>query len=292
MIRAQSLENGRLCQAQIDAYWQDGFLFPLPAIPPEEALHMRAELETVERDWLDADLPRPLNVYKRVNAHCVMPFAFRIASDPRILDIVEGILGPDILIYGVEFFIKESGTGQIVSMHQDLTYWGLGATSRMVTAWVALSPATPASGCMQFVRGSHKNPILPHQDTFDTNNLLSRGQEIQVEVAQEDRIPIEIHPGQMSLHHGLTIHGSGPNTSTDRRIAAVIRYMTPEVRQHVAERDFAVLVRGVDRIGNFIHYTPSRRLFEPSALTLHDEIRAAQVKATMRGADSFKGLYA
>ena len=94
---------------------------------------------------------------------------------PAILDVVEGILGPDILVYAAEFFVKEPRTTHVVTMHQDLTYWGLGAIDGMVTAWLALSPATPASGCMDFVRASHKNPILPHEDTFDENNLLSRG---------------------------------------------------------------------------------------------------------------------
>ena len=141
-------------------------------------------------------------------------------------------------------------------MHQDLTYWGLGAISGMVTAWIALSPSTPASGCMKFVKASHKNPILPHEDSFDANNLLSRGQEIKVDVAPADRVPIEIHPGQMSLHHGLTIHGSGPNTSGDQRIAAVVRYITPEVAQQVADKDYAMLVRSADRSGNFIKYAP------------------------------------
>jgi len=162
----------------------------------------------------------------------------------------------------------------------------------MVTAWIALSPSTPASGCMDFVRGSHRNAILPHEDTFDANNLLSRGQEVRVDVAPEDRVPIEIHPGQMSLHHGLTIHGSGPNTSDDRRIAAVVRYVTPEVAQQVADRDYAMLARGVDRTGNFINYTPPRDLFDAASLTLYEEIRRAQAQAMMTGATEAGELYA
>ena len=86
-----------------------------PALPEAEALAMRAELEAIERDWLDNGLPKPLNTYKRVNAHCVIPLAARIGQHPAILDIVEGILGPDILIYGVEFFIKEPHTEHMVA---------------------------------------------------------------------------------------------------------------------------------------------------------------------------------
>ncbi|MEM1076640.1 MAG: phytanoyl-CoA dioxygenase family protein, partial [Pseudomonadota bacterium] len=197
-----ALEDGRLSTAQTQQYWEDGYLFPIPVMPAQDAIAMRAELEALERDWLDSDLPLPLSTYKRVNAHCVMPLAHRIGSDPRILDVVEGILGPDIMIYSVEFFIKEPNTRHIVSMHQDLTYWGLGAIDGLVTAWLSLSPATPASGCMDFVQGSHKNAILEHRDTFSEDNLLSRGQEVKVDVADKDKVPIEIHPGQISLHHG------------------------------------------------------------------------------------------
>lgn len=286
------LNNGRLSETQVDDYWKDGYLFPIPVMPHEDAVALRNELESIESEWLDSHLPKPLNVYKRVNAHCVLPLAHRIGTDPRILDIVEGILGPDILIYSVEFFIKEPNTSHIVSMHQDLTYWGFGAIDGMITAWLSLSAATPASGGMNFVRGSHKNPILPHEDTFDEKNLLSRGQEINVTVAEKDKVPIEIHPGQMSLHHGLTIHGSGPNTTNDRRIAAVVRYCRPDIAQQDAERDYAIQARGADRLNNFIHFAAPTAPFTPDSLALHDEIRAAQSKILMAGTKNKQGLYA
>lgn len=292
MTHPVSLEAGRLSPQDVIQYWEDGFLFPIPVMSREEAQQLRGDLERLEAEWLDNGLPLPLNTYKRVNAHCVMPLAAKIGADPRILDVVEGILGPDILVYGVEFFIKEPNTTQIVSMHQDLTYWGLGAIDGLVTMWLALSEATMTSGCMEFALASHKNPILPHMDTFDDNNLLSRGQEVQVDVAAEDRVAIELQPGQISLHHGLTIHGSGPNTSDDRRIAAVVRFCTPEIAQQVADKDYAMLVRGADRTGNFINIAPPRATFAPEALTLYDEIRAAQAKAMMAGAQNRKGLYA
>ncbi|WP_299406064.1 phytanoyl-CoA dioxygenase family protein [uncultured Roseobacter sp.] len=286
------LTNGRLSDAQIKSYWKDGYLFPIRIMPGEDAQKLRAELEEIEDHWQDADLPLPLNTYKRVNAHCVMPMAYRIGADPRILDVVEGILGPDIMIYAVEFFIKEPNTRHKVSMHQDLTYWGLGAVDGLVTAWLSLSPATPASGCMDFVKGSHKNPILPHEDTFAEDNLLSRGQEIKVDVADADKVPIEIHPGQISLHHGLTIHGSGPNTTDDRRIAAVIRYCTPDVKQLIGDIDYAMVARGEDAAGNFTHFDPPSTLFAPEALALYEDMRTAQAKVMMAGTKAKKGLYA
>jgi len=286
MLDTLPLENGQLGDGLSKQYWEDGYLFPVQVLPEVEAAQARTELEAIERDWLDNGLPQPLNTYKRVNAHVVMPFAARLARDKRILDVVEGILGPDILVYAAEFFIKEAKTSHIVSMHQDLTYWGLGATQGLVTAWIALSPSTPASGCMDFVRGSHKNPILPHEDTFDENNLLSRGQEIRVDVDEADKVAIEIHPGQMSLHHGLTIHGSGPNASDDRRIALVVRYCTPDVAQEVGDKDYAMLARGKDDEGNFIHVPEPVTDFSPESLALYEEIRQAQAKVMMRGTSS------
>ena len=176
-------------------------------------------------------------------------------------------------------------------MHQDLTYWGLGAIDGLVTVWIALSPATPASGCMEFVRGSHKNPILPHDDSDDPNNLHSRGQEIQVEVSPADCTTIEIHPGQMSLHHGLTIHGSGPNSSEDRRIAAVIRYVRPDVVPDNGVKDFGMLVRGRNACGNILDYPPPVADFDPDALARFDDIRREQAKIKMAGAPASSGMY-
>ena len=288
------LTQGRLTQAQIDRYWQDGFLHPIRALAPEEAAAARAEIEGIEAKWLDNGLPQPLGTYKRLNSHVVMQMAARISRDARILDVVEGVLGPDIMLYSAEFFIKEPKTQHIVSMHQDLTYWGLGAIDGLVTAWLALSPASVASGCMDFVASSHKNPILPHTDTYDDNNLLSRGQEIEVDIAPEDRVPIELAPGEFSLHHGLTIHGSGPNSSDDRRIGLVFRYIRPDMAQEVgADKDYAMLVRGEDRYHNFKHVPGPTEDFDPSALALHEEIRRAQAAVMMKGAKggSTDGMY-
>ncbi|MDE0522016.1 MAG: phytanoyl-CoA dioxygenase family protein [Boseongicola sp.] len=285
------LENGRLPAEVVAQYWRDGFLFPIPVFSDDEVAAARTSLEDMERDWLDAGLPLPLNTYKRVNAQVVMPFLVDVARHPAILNVVEGILGPDILIYAAEFFIKEPRTESIVSMHQDLTYWGLGAIDGLVTAWLALSPATVESGCMGFVRGSHKQPILPHEDTFDANNLLSRGQEVKVDIADEDKTPIVLKPGEMSLHHGLTIHGSGPNGSDDRRIGCVIRYVRPDMEQIVGSSDNAMTARGVDRYGNFVHTPTPNSLFAPEALALYEEMRAEQAKVMMRDARKSTEIY-
>ncbi|SLN39138.1 phytanoyl-CoA dioxygenase family protein [Ruegeria meonggei] len=292
MSQADTMPGSVLTTDQRDRYWVDGFLTPLSVFSQDEAAGFRSELEQIERDWLAADLPLPLNTYKRVNAHLVIPLAARISLDPRVLDVVQGILGPDIMVWSAEFFIKEARTTHTVGMHQDLTYWGMGETPDQVTAWIALSPATVESGCMDFVQASHKNPILPHTDTYSETNLLSRGQEIAVEVAEQDKTHIELAPGQMSLHHGLTIHGSGPNRSDARRIGLAIRYLNPNAKQLVADRDYALLARGQDGQSNFVHVEPPRALFSEQALALYEQVRRDQSKALADGAQDSVPLYA
>ena len=291
MLKSLELDNGHLSDAQKATYWDDGYLFPLPVVSDAKAKDWTTRFEDWERTYQSADLPLPLNTYKRVNCNIVSPLIYEIASQPAILDQVEGILGPDILLFSAEYFIKEPNTKHIVSMHQDLTYWGLGAIDGLVTAWVPLSAATPQSGCMDFVRGSHKNAILPHNDTFDKNNLLSRGQEVQVDVDPKDKTAIEIHPGQMSFHHGLTVHGSGPNQSDDRRIAAVMRYVRPDVAPDGGRKDHAMTMRGKHDGRNFTELPVPTSDFSPQSLALYDYVRRQQAQVMMKGADASTDIY-
>ncbi len=286
------LVDNLLSKRYKDQYWQDGYLFPIQAVSPAQAKDWRDELEALETKWLDNGLRLPLNTYKRINAQCVMPLACDIGLNSAILDIVEGVLGPDIMLYSTEFFIKEPQTTHIVSMHQDLTYWGMGEIDGLVTAWLALSDVTTQTGCMDFVQGSHKNPILPHEDTFDENNLLSRGQEIAVDVADEDKVAVNLAPGQLSLHHGLTIHGSGPNASNDRRIGVAIRYLTPHIKKQTGGLDYAIPARGNCTQGHFKTYAAPTSNFTPDALETYDKLRDIQAAVMMSGAKVNDGIYA
>ena len=105
-----------------------------------------------------------------------------LVRDPRILDAVEDLLGPDLLCWGAQFFAKPAGDAAYVSWHQDATYWGLSSPD-VVTAWVALTPSVHESGCMQVVPGTHHAQVQ-HEDRFDDANLLSRGQEIAAACGQ------------------------------------------------------------------------------------------------------------
>ena len=122
----------------VEQYRRDGFLCPVDVLTPAEAAEARAAVEALEAGHAARGLPRPINQYHRVNAHIVSEGARAAALDPRILDPVESLLGPDLMVWGVEYFIKEAHTTKIVSWHQDLTYWGMDGTDHEVTAWLAL----------------------------------------------------------------------------------------------------------------------------------------------------------
>ncbi len=243
-VDQKPLSSAKLISEQ---YARDGYVFPIDAFPFDQAGYYRRKLEELEAR---GEGHRLGNKGQLNFAHVLFRFAYEIVTSAAVLDPVEAVLGPDILLWGSTFFIKEPQTPSYVSWHQDLRYWGL-EDSAEVSAWLAISPVTEANGCMRFVPGSHKLDILPHNDSFDDANFLTRGQEAQFDEAAAEKVLVELAPGQMSLHHGKLLHASGPNVSDDRRIGFTMNFIRPSARQVVASKDFAMLVRGEDRYGNF-----------------------------------------
>jgi ectoine hydroxylase-related dioxygenase (phytanoyl-CoA dioxygenase family) len=276
---------------QLARYREDGFLFPLDLLDSHQTGQALDQLQQVESGFDPTNLTKKVSQYLRINAHVLFPFVYNIARLATMLDKVERILGPNILIYSAELFIKEPQTPKIVSWHQDLTYWGLGETDDELTAWVALSEVNVESGCMRFLPGSHKQAIQPHQDSFHEDNLLSRGQEIAVDVDEKDTVKVELKPGQVSFHHGRMFHASGPNQSNNRRIGVAIRYVTPEVKQQFGERDYVMMARGIDSSGNWIHLTPPSNNFDAGNMAIYEHFRQQQMKVIMRDAKQQTDLY-
>jgi len=227
-------------------YERDGFAFPIRVMDEGQARAYRDELEKIEAAVRDnAEKSKAVRTYCNLS----MPFVDEVSRNPAVIEPVAEILGEDILVFGCSFFTKEANSTSYVSWHQDLHYWGLD-NEEEVTAWVALSPSTVASGCMRFVAGSH-NAILDHRDTFAEQNLLTRGQEIAVEVDESDAVDVILASGEMSLHHGRLLHASNHNTTDDRRIGLAIRYITTRQHQVVGGKTIATLVRGEDSHGHF-----------------------------------------
>ncbi len=265
-----------LPRESVEQYRRDGFLFPIRVLSPAEARQYRARLEAVEREQ-----GGPLRGELRHKSHLLFTWLDTLVRHPAILDAVEELIGPDILCWGSSFFIKEARDSAFVSWHQDATYWGLSEPD-VVTAWVAFSESSIESGAMRMVPGTHREQVA-HRDTFAADNLLSRGQEIMVDVDEARAVDIVLHPGEMSLHHVRMFHGSPPNRSDDRRIGYAIRYIPTRIRQVAGERDSASLVRGVDRYGHFDPEEPPAWDLAPEAVARHSAIMKRQGEILYRG---------
>ena len=266
----------RLSDEQVSTYRQKGFHFPLRVLSAEEARGYRDRLEAHERAT-----GAPIAGNMRHKVHLLFTWANQLARHPAILDAVEDVIGPDILCWSTSFFIKEAHSPSFVSWHQDATYWGL-STDDVITAWVAFADAPVESGAMKFWPGSHLRNQLEHRDTFDKDNLLSRGQEIAVDVPEGEGVDVALKAGEMSLHHVLLAHASGPNTTGDRRIGLAIRYIPPHVRQ-LKVRDSAMLVRGRDTHGHFDLEPAPKADLDEAALAAHRDAVDRNVKALYAG---------
>lgn len=228
-------------------YARDGFVFPVDILPCAEAEALRADLEAGEAALVDD--PQKLALLRGYPAR-LLPSFDALVRHPNMIAAAQAVLGPDVLVWGSGLFIKEANTPHYVSWHQDLTYWGLDQEDE-VTVWVALSPATVESGCMRFIPGTHRERIVPHTDTFSGENLLTRGQELAVQVNEADAVAAELQTGQASVHHGHLFHASGPNKTGDRRIGAAIRYISPRMKARSGPETEVTLVAGQDRYGHF-----------------------------------------
>ena len=267
----------RLTRAQIEQYREDGFCSPVDVMRPETALRFRERLEEAE-----ARYPEAIGPTMRNNAHIAFTFLDEIIHHPALLDAVEDLIGPDILCWGTVLFIKEPESPAFVSWHQDLTYTPIEPHDG-VTAWLALSPSNREAGCMRMLPGSHLGGMRHQIDTFHEDNILTRGQCIEG-IDPSAAADLLLEPGQISLHHGRTIHGSMPNRSRDRRIGVAIQQYVPP---HVREREgggYARLVRGEDRYRHFRSWPRPSRDMVPESAALRDEVNAHWADFLYRGA--------
>ena len=250
----------------VEKYRDDGFHFPVRVMSEDEARGYRAKLEAFE-----ASQGGRIKGRKRQKLYLLLTWMNELVRQPRVLDAVEDVLGPDLLCWQCSFFIKEPQDTGYVSWHQDSTYWGLSSPD-VCTAWLALSPATLESGAMRVAAGTHKLKQMPHSDTFDPDNLLTRGQKLAVDVDPSQVADMPLAPGEVSLHHVMLAHSSEPNRTDDRRIGLAVRYIAPHVKQITGVPDSAMLVRGEDRYGHFELETPPTADMHPDAVALHDRI--------------------
>jgi hypothetical protein len=259
---------------QVQSYRANGFLSPLPALSAVEVARFRSALSATE-SRLGGSLMTIDRKY-RGNMHVLVRWVDEIARHPAILDAVEDLIGPDILLYTSRFFIKEAASDGIAAWHQDCTYFGLRPFDH-VTAWVALSNVTPAAGPLEFAAGSHiRGPLLQRSNVV-ANSVNTAGQMIVEWFDTSATAIAPLAPGEFSLHHTCVVHQSGPNASAERRIGLALSFIPTRTRHIGSRRMPASLVRGEDRCGNFDLQPRPIEDFGPAETARHDVSFAAYI---------------
>ena len=196
---------------------EEGIIFPIPIFSKENVLNFKREFAFMENAF-DGKLPYAGNL------HFSLPWAYNLAKHPKILSIVSPILGDDICVVGTLMLTKYPKTENYISWHQD----GLNSKwdqNNSLTVWLALTNSSKENGCMQVIPGSHKNLLQEHTYFSDDKNMIRKGHKITANVNEEDGLNLELQSGEISIHHNSIIHGSKCNSSENKRIGFIIRYV-------------------------------------------------------------------
>ncbi len=241
----------RLTKTQVKKYNAEGFLSPIRVMEEEEAYALRREIEKFEKSQ-----GRPINGTQKTKVFLRFPWAYNLVIRNEVLDVIEDLIGPNILCYQHGTWFKEPESKSYVSWHQDANYYGMDPWE-LLSAWVALTPVNSKSGCIQVIPGSHKGGVFPVEYTeVDPTNLLASGQRTLYEFDEAKAISMHLQPGEMSVHHVCLVHNSKPNLSSDRRMGLSAGYLPTHIRQTTKLKATAMLVRGQDRYG---YYLPNEK---------------------------------
>lgn len=254
-----------LSQQQIDGYHRDGFFSPIRIVSEDDARTARHNMEQIE-----AGLGGRIAGIHRSKFHLRYRWAYELATTPRMLDVAEDLLGPDLLLYYSNCWFKNGGDEGYVTWHQDITYFGH-EPHDVLTFWIALTPATEQSGCMQVLPGTQREGVLPlATPDLNSKNMLPSGQLVDFDVASVAPVSMPLQPGEASIHHVCAIHGSLPNMSEDRRMGVTFCFHAPHIKQRGDRRTSALLVRGEDRYGYYDLETPPSGNAGPDEIASHE----------------------
>ncbi len=211
----------RLTAAQIDHYNTTGFLQPFDIFDSAESRDIRGYIDGLMND-LGPDGAYGINCYQ-----ARLSGLYDIATDTRILDHVEDLIGPDILCWASAILSKKPQDPKAVPWHQDASFWAL-SPARTVTVWLAIDDADEANSAMRFIPGTHDKGALPVAETDGEANVFHKG----TANAEAMGTPFTntLHAGQMSMHADMLVHGSQANTSDRRRCGLTLRYCPPSVQ--------------------------------------------------------------
>lgn len=210
----------RLTVEQIEHYNKAGFLQPFDVFDAGEMANLRSYVDRLMADMGDAGA-YGINCYQ-----ARLSGLYDIATDPRILDLVEDLIGPDILCWATAILSKNPHDPKAVPWHQDASFWAL-SPARTVTVWLAIDDADEANSAMRFIPGTHDKGALPTA-TPDGESVFHKG----TANAEAMGAPFtnSLMAGQMSMHADMLVHGSLANTSDRRRCGFTLRYCPPSVQ--------------------------------------------------------------
>jgi non-heme Fe2+,alpha-ketoglutarate-dependent halogenase len=261
-----------LTRAQIEQYRHDGYLFPFPALSAAEVAECNEGLARYER-WLGMPVNQADRRWRSAS-YVMLPWVDALTRHPRILDVVEELIGPDILVYTATYFIKEAQSPTFAAWHQDATYFGLDPHEH-VTAWVALSEASAEAGCMEVVSSQGAPRQFVHAALGLANSINGGGQAIVEEFNEGHTTMMALDAGSFSLHHTLCRHRSAPNRADHRRVGIGISYIPAHCRLTGTVRMCARLVRGRDSFGHFDPIPAPEGELHPAALERHERVYRA-----------------
>lgn len=177
-------------------------------------------------------------------------WSYELATHPSIVNAIQQILGPDLVLWAMHFWYKEPGNGKFIPWHQDINYWPMEPAIN-ATAWMSLGYSIMENGCLRVIPGTHKKHIA-HVALGDGNSVFEQGLASDA-VDESKAVDLEMSPGQIAFFNEATFHGSEANDSNIPRVAFSVRYTTPEVRFKIVEwggdtsRIKTFLVSGEDR---------------------------------------------
>ena len=267
-LRERERDVGSLTSEQISRYRADGYLYPFDALSSEKTAHFRQGLSETEKH-IGGPLTRVDNKYAH-NLHMLCKWTDELVRHPAILDVIESLLGPNLVLYTCRIFIKEPKSEGITAWHQDFTYFGLNPHDH-VTTWVALSDVDLENGPMEFAPGSHIRGQLLRKNNVVANSVNTAGQITMEWFDKSDTEISTLKPGQFSLHHTCTLHQSGPNKSDRPRIGLALSYISTRPRNTGSVRMPVTLVRGHDEHGNFDFQPRPQVDFGPEETKRHEK---------------------
>lgn len=255
-----------LSDAQVAQYHDEGFLAPLGLVSEADADQLYRNFQSLEQNC-EGDVSQRF----RIKAHLPFPWLCDLIRHPRLLDVIEDIMGPNVLCWGASFFIKKPGDQRFISRHTDSFFYGT-KPAETLTAWVSFNASDLFSGCLKFIPGSHKT-VAVHELRPDPKNMSSNGQTV-VDADPDSAVDAILRPGQFSLHHESVVHGSSPNKSDHPRIGLSIHYCPPHVRETRFDGATAMVLRGTETAGNWLPDPEPRQDFDPECIEMMDRTLA------------------